>query len=177
MGEQHNIEALYTPNQYHKLLKKYNQLFNIFRHRFFYELKSKFWIANGDMITDVRRWIVTSESRIFWDYLWATHSTGECLNIASYIEQKCRCVKFKFWSWKTLILSTNTSPNNTPEWIICLDEFYFKFSEYERKIFDEILMDINKFEFEHFHWIDYQMALFRAKTSSDLLTVLNATKE
>ena len=177
MHEQHNIEALYTPNQYYKLLAKFNQLFNLFRRRFSDEFESKFWITNGDMVTDVERWIVTDDCTIFWDYLWAPHEKVENLEGSHNSGQKCRCIKLIFSSWKTLNISTNTSPSNTPEWITCLDALFFKLNEYERKTFDSLYMDINKFEYEHFHSITHQKALLKAEASSDLLTVLNATKE
>lgn len=177
MNEKLNNEALYTPNQYYRLLVKYNKLFNLLRRKISYELESKYWIENGDTIMDIERWVVTDSCRIFWDYLWATHSSVEWLNGALYSEQKCRCIKLIFWSWKTLTISTNTYPSNTPAWISCLDELYFRLNEYERKTFDTILMEINKFECEHFNSISYQRALLEAKASSDLLTALNATKE
>lgn len=177
MDEKHNIEALYTPNQYYKLLAKFNQLFNLFRCKFSDEFELKYWITNGDVIMNIERWIVTDDCKIFWDYLWAAHEKVEKLKGALKGEQKCRCIKFIFSSWKTLTISTNTSPSHTPEWITCLDALFFKLNEYERKTFDSLYMDINKFEYEHFHSITHQKALFKAEASSDLLTALNATKE
>ena len=176
MDTKTNIEHLYTPNEYNVLVWKYNQIFNFFRHRFYPELEFKFWVNRHDVIFDVRRWIVNGKNAIFWDYLWATHWSLEWMD-SIHSEANCRCVEFILSSWKTLILSTNTSPNQTPSWIICLDEYYMKFNEQERMVFDRLLIDINKFEYNHFQWKSYKEALLRLKESSSLLDVLNVSHE
>lgn len=176
MDTRTSIEYLYTPDEYKILVWKYNQIFNVFRRRFSSELESEFWVNRYDVIFDVRRWIVNEKNTIFWDYLWATHWSLEWID-SIHSETNCRCVKFIFSSWKTLILSTNTRPNQTPLWIICLDEYYMKFNEQERVVFDKLLMDINQLEYDHFQWKSYKEALFRLKQGTSLLDILNASPE
>ena len=176
MNRESSTEYLYTPDEYKTLVWKYNQMFNIFRCRFLPDLESRFWIDKYDVIFDVRRWIINGSNTIFWDYLWATHWFLEWID-SIYSDNNCRCIKFIFSSWKTLILSTNTLPSQTPAWVICLDEYYMKFNEYERNMFDKILMDINKLEYEHFQWKSYKEALLKLKQRTNLLDILNTSHE
>lgn len=176
MDTKTSIEYLYTQDEYKVLVRKYNKIFNIFRHRFYPELESKYWMDRYDVIFGVRRWIINEKNTIFWDYLWATHWSLEWMD-SIHSENNCRCVKFIFSSWKTLILSTNTGPNQTPSWIVCLDEYYMKFNTQERIVFDGLLMDINKLEYNHFQWKSYKEALLRLKESSKLLDALNMSQE
>lgn len=169
-------ERLYTPDEYKTLVWKYNKIFNFFKHRFYPELESKFWVKKYDVICDVKRWIINEKNTIFWDYLWVTHWSLDWID-SIYSKTNCRCVKFIFSSWKTLTLSTNTRPDETPSWIICLDEYYMKFNEQERKAFDELLMDINKLEYNHFQEKSYKEALRKLKENSRLLDVLNVSQE
>ena len=175
-------DNLYSDQEFSQLIHKYNYLYNVFRSKFSDDLINKFGLDKQDKIIDVQRWLVCGSNQIFWDYLWATHSVvWNKISSIKDLKNKwtvCRCIKFIFWDKKSLIISTNSSPSQTPEWILCLDEYYLKLSGFERKYFDNILLWINKFEYEHFNSQSYIEILNQLKeaTEDELFQVLKITK-
>lgn len=170
-------ENLYSSHEFSQILRKYNQLFNVFRVRFWYDIKSDFWISSDDSIVDIKRWIIWNSKNVFWDYLWATHGTVKNLIDLSSNNQdyRCRCIEFKFWSWKSMLLATNIQPSQCPKWISCLDAYYMKLNKYERSEFDRILLSINQLEYSHFHSEKYEDMI--KKTSKEKLFEILSFKE
>ena len=137
-----------------KLINRYNYLFKIFKESFWSILKNKFDIKNDDIIMDIERGIVSGDKKMFWDYLWATHGIIQTLPaIPEWVDLKnaYHCVKFKFSSWKSIIIATNVLSTKAPSDILCLDDYYSSFDDSLRREFDRIFFEINKIEAEHFH--------------------------
>lgn len=169
-----NQESLFSSNKTNQIVRKYNQLFSTFWHL----LRNRFWLEKNEVIVNVQRWLANDDNQIFWDYFWVTHSIMWELSHVSWgidMESAHRCVRFVFSSGKTITISTNSLPDNVPAWITSLDSFYSWLEDFERKIFDEILLWINEIESEYFQTKSYRSTIqwIRTLSKNEISKILN----
>ncbi len=170
-----NLENIaYSTRKINQIIWKYNELFNTF----WYLLRDRFWLKKNDVIVNIQRWLANDDNQVFWNYFWATHSImWELQHISWWIdlESARRCIKFIFSSGKSITVSTNSLTNKTLDWVASLDTFYLWLEDFEREIFDEILLWINKIESEYFHSKSYKLAIQKIRTLSkdEIFTALN----
>lgn len=160
-----------------QIIWRYNQLFCIF----WYLLRDRFWLKNNDIIVDIQRWFTNNNNQIFWNYFWATHNIlWELSQFSWWVNQKFthRCVRFIFWSGKSITISTNSYSDKMPEWVVSLDKFYLWLENFEREIFDRILSQINRIESEYFHSKSYQSTIqwIRTLSRDKIFKELNITE-
>jgi hypothetical protein len=167
----------YSVRKINQIIWSYNQLFRIF----WYLLRDRFWLKNNDVIINIQRGLANDNNQIFWNYFWATHSTMWELSHVSWwidLESAHRCIRFIFSSGKSITISTNSLPNKPPKWIVSLDNFYLWLEDFEREIFDEILLWINKIESEYFHSMFYQSTIqwIKVLSKDKILAALNVVE-
>lgn len=167
----------YSTHKINQIIWKYNQLFSTL----WYLLRDRFWLKNNDEIVNIQRWLANDNNQIFWNYFWATHSImWELPHVAWWIdlESAHRCIRFMFSSGKSITISTNSYSDETPEWVVSLDKFYLWLEDFEREIFDEILLWINRIESEYFHSKSYRSTIqwIRALSKDEICKALNVVE-
>lgn len=147
-------ETLFSNQDYEYLVSTYNTLFSIFKNIVWKPLLQEFGIDGDEKVVWVERWLWNEISQIFWDYLWASHGSIECISRSQddLIDNKFtyRCVKLKFKGNKSIVLSTDAKLNSIPHGVLALDKIYMELSNEKRQVFDKVLFELNKFESEHF---------------------------
>ena len=164
----------YSTYKVNQIILKYNELFSTF----WYLLRNRFWLENDDVIVNIQRWLANDENQIFWNYFWATHSIMWELPSVSWwinLESAHRCIRFIFSSGKSITISTNSLPSKAPKWIASLDSFYLWLEDFEREIFDNILLWINRIESEYFRSKSYRSAIqwIRTLSKDEIFEALN----
>ena len=177
----HYTDNFFINYGFAKLVSEYDHLFDIFKNNFWYELKNKFWLDKHDRIVGIQRGLIDGDKQIFWDYLWVTHNMAWIIpNLLWWIkyESACTCVKFILWSGNSIIITTDPLSDKIPEWVICLDSYYLRLSEYWRKEFDKIFLWINKIESEYFRSNYFQIKLewIKKMSKNEILKALNVVE-
>ena len=175
-----NLENnLYSKGDFSVIIRKYDQLFLVLNHSWCINFSKNFWIKPGDRIVNIQRWVIMNGKTIFWDYLSATHWMVENHEdfMQKWNEPYLRCIKFSFWSGKSIIVTTNSNLDETPQWMLNLNKLYFDLDDDNRKLFDQLLLWITTFESGHFLSHKNISGQIKKISKEELMKILNMTEQ
>lgn len=135
----HTLQKCNTTPIADLIILKYNELFSLF--------KGVLW-KQGHIVALNRGLILKDHTPFFWDYFSHTHWMMEN---EKDISRGIRCIQAIFEDWEQITFSHHSSAESNNEDLLCLDSFFKKLSEDDRKKADALLLELIRLEYQHFN--------------------------